>query len=128
MAVDDFIYYEVHGNSNQTDGYGPMEFRHAFETEAKAVEWADSPGGRRECGVQGVGPGDVWEIRIAESATVDMKLPGELRIRRAKVWGYRKDWNDAWGYGYMDLRDKPDEDPEWGEYVRLKAKFGKAGS
>lgn len=39
------------------------------------------------------------------------------------VYGYRKDWADRWGYGWMDLRDAPTNDPEYDEYQRLRRKF-----
>lgn len=39
------------------------------------------------------------------------------------VWGYRKNWEDKYDHGYVDNRDAPVDDPEWPEYLRLKARF-----
>lgn len=122
--MDTLIYYEVQGNRDQTEGKGGMVVKKVFDTEDNAVLWADSPEGRKACGVMGGSPGEVIRVTlIANVVNTTPRFPGELTLDRQKVWGYRKDWLDKWGYGYMDLRDKPDKDPEWPEFVRLKTKF-----
>jgi len=48
---------------------------------------------------------------------------GDWKSDWERVYGYRRDWNGKWGYGWTDLRDAPTDDPEWGEYQRLVEKF-----
>lgn len=120
-----FEYWQVLGNKDQTEGRGGLVVRREFLTEEAAVNWADSPAGRRSCGVMGVGAGEVKRITISRVvASVASPATDACVTTETKVWGYRKaDWLSQWDYGYIDQRDRPDADPDFGEYMRLKAKF-----
>ena len=113
----DFHYYEVLGNQDQTEGKGPMVIKRRCQTEEAAVTWAHSDEGRDECGVMGHGFGEVVFIGL-------QRLDGgSVNVERTKVWGYRQDWKREWNYGYIDNRDAPTNDPDYKDYLRLKAKF-----
>lgn len=113
-----FEYYEVLGNSDQTEGKGAMVARRRYVEEDDAVRWADSKEGHRECGVMGHGPGTVQRV-------VYYRPPnGQILRSVSKVWGYRKaPWKQAWDYGYLDFRDEPSQDPDYQTYMRLKNRF-----
>jgi hypothetical protein len=82
-----------------------------YASEAEAFE-----ANRSVCGVMGhprTFGGDIWSVEL-----------GSYPLKETKVFGHRKDWNGYLGNGWIDLRDKPnEEDPEWVEYLRLRKKF-----
>lgn len=120
-----FELWEVCGNTDQTEGKGVMVTRRRFADEQAAVAWAKSAEGQRECGVMGHGYGEVHHTMIWQSTTAQ----SVLTVTKTKVWGYRRaSWKDRWDYGFLDERDKPDKDPEFDEYMRLKAKFEAKGN
>ncbi len=106
--------YEATQNSDQTEGRGreiPIGY---FDKLEDAVEHVKGKG------VMGVGDGEVNEIEV--HATVS-SLNEFGPVTKTKIYGYRKDPTGKWGYGYVDNRDAPTDDPEFKEYLRLKAKF-----
>lgn len=115
-------------NSDLTEGKGGMVGIGLFDNEAAAV---DAVKGR---GVMGVGDGEVFKITDPkkvfhtkdEWVKAGMPKPGisPQYATSKKVYGYRKDWKGNWGYGWVDNRDAPTNDPEYNEYQRLQRKFG----
>lgn len=118
--TSNYLYYEVEGNSDQTEGRGPMRVVRRYNNEEDAVAWASSKEGRNACGVMGVDPGTVYGVEVLAHETDS----SQIIVNRVKIWGSRKDWKDDWGHGYVDNRDAPTNDPEYDVYLRLKAKFG----
>lgn len=115
-----FTYYEVLGNVDQTEGKGGYIVKRVFAEEQAAVDWAGSREGRHACGVMGHGYGKVTRIDITNTGSPDRALS----IKRTDVWGYRNPtWKSTTDYGYLDMRDAPTSDPEYRDYMRLKAKF-----
>lgn len=110
------IYYEVSQNQDQTEGRGPMIAVSWWSSEKDAVK--DSKGR----GVMGVGDGEVHAVYLEDGFN---DLHGTKRnLTKELVWGYRKDWAGKWGHGYADNRDAPTRDPDYQQYLKLKAKFG----
>jgi len=121
-------WYEAQENSDQIEGKGSMVTFAVFANIEDAVRAVQSRG------VMGVGAGEVTEVEVKPLASYkeweDFKAsdthyrrlaaPG---ISRIKVYGYRKDLTGKWGYGYVDNRDAPTNDPEFADYLRLKKKF-----
>lgn len=110
--MNEFTYYQALKNSDQTEGRGHMVVIGRFSTEEAALEAA------RGQGVMGVGDGEVAKVNY------NVFDDGVVHCIVEKVYGYRQDWNGKWGYGFVDNRDAPTNDPEFQEYLRLKAKFG----
>lgn len=112
---DVFVQYVVRGNSDQTEGRGGHVDREAFVELKDAIECVKS--GR--WGVQGgSGDGEVVERkwRIIDNI--------KWRAEDVKIWGYRKDHDGLYGFGFVDLRDtKALSNPEYVEYLRLKEKY-----
>ncbi len=108
-----FTIYEVHRNTDLTEGKGRMV----------AVSWWSTPEAAAKDavgrGVMGVGDGEVVEVRY--------ELTENRRYIRheKKIYGYRKHPNGKWDHGFLDFRDLY-EDPEWEEYQRLSEKFSGA--
>ena len=115
-------------NSDLTEGRGHQVGIGLFSNEEAAVEACK---GR---GVMGVGDGEVFELlgpekvfdSVEEWMAADKPRPGiDPQYGSAKrVYGYRKDWKGRWGYGWVDNRDAPTNDPEYKQFLRLAAKFG----
>lgn len=101
----------VRENSDKTEGRGTMVDVAVCNTEDEAFEV-----NRNVSGVMGHPrnfAGDIYRIDV-----------GSYPLKQELVFGHRKDWNDKWGQGWVDLRDKPnDDDPEWIEYQRLSKQF-----
>lgn len=109
-----FVQYVVRGNSDTTEGRGGMVDREIFVTLDEAIKCVQS--GRY--GVQGIkGDGEVVERkwRIID----DLKWKAD----DIRLWGYRTDYAGKQGYGWLDHRDAPVNDPDYHEYMRLKTKF-----
>lgn len=109
MSTD--IVYLATRNSDQTEGRGHPLVIGIYTSEDDAVAAVQGQG------VMGVGPGDVYSCHL--NTQVKYLFSGDNR-----VYGYREDWAGRWGYGYVDNRDAPSNDPEYEEYLRLKEKFG----
>jgi hypothetical protein len=103
------IVYDAMKNSDQTEGRGPMRSIALYRNLEDAVARVQNEG------VMGVGTGDVYEVNVLESL--------DEKPVRTQVYGYRKDWRGVWGYGYVDNRDAPIEDPDFQTYLRLREKF-----
>lgn len=115
-----FELWEVLGNKDQTEGKSGYVTKRRFIDEQAAVAWAKSDNGQRECGVMGHGYGKVVHIAYWQSTTAQ----SVLTVTQTDVWGYRKpSWKDKWDHGFFDERDKPDQHPEFAEYMRLKTQF-----
>lgn len=114
-----FSFYEAQQNKDLTEGKGPMIAFALFDNELDAVVAVKGKG------VMGVGDGEVSKItlNICESIDEYQKVVSEFRVVR-KVYGYRKNWQGQWDYGFVDNRDAPTSDPEYSEFLRLQAKFG----
>lgn len=110
MSADRCVWV-VRQNSDLTEGRGPMKDVGIYDSEDEAFE-----ANRSVTGVMGVPShfgGEIWRVSL-----------GTYPVQQVLVFGHRKDWNDKWGYGWTDLRDRPDPaDPEWHEFVRLRKKF-----
>ena len=102
---DQFIYVAME-NSDLTEGRGHLKAIGYFLIEEDAVKAVK---GR---GVQGVGDGAVYRCPV-----------GIIGTSGEQIYGYRKNWNGKWGYGWVDNRDAPTNDPEYAEYQRLREKF-----
>ena len=113
--------YVALGNKDQTEGRGGYEEKRTFLTAEDAVEWAESKDGHNALGVMGYGP--AGEIVAKEYFKDSNQRNKALFVRESKVWGYRKDWQGKFSYGWMDNRDAPTKDPEYQNYLRLKTKF-----
>lgn len=102
--------YVAQQNSDLTEGRGHMKAIGYFLRENRAIRVAL---GR---GVQGNGDGEVvrYELGLTDP---DPKV----------VYGWRKGWNGKWGYGWVDNRDAPENDPEYATYQRLRKKFEEGG-
>lgn len=101
----------VREHSDKTEGRGPMKDVGVFNTEEEAFERCYNTSGvmgnPRHYG------GEIWRVSL-----------GNYPFDQELVFGYRKDWNDNWGQGWINLRDKPkDDDPDYIEYTRLRKKF-----
>lgn len=127
------LIYEAAQNSDMTEGKGAMVGFAYFTSEDEAVLAVK---GR---GVMGVGDGEVFAIRLYDTcAEYDEQTAREKQImrdtgtryieRRKKVYGYRKDLAGQWGSGYVDNRDAPVNDPDFQQYLALKAKFEGPGA
>lgn len=120
--------FEAAANSDSTEGRGIMVAFAYFEHEAEAVLAVQS------AGVMGVGTGDVYAVPLFETEEEHLeyereraevsKRTGKQVEKRRRTYGYRMDWRGQWGYGYIDNRDAPVNDPEYVEFVRLAKKFG----
>ena len=115
------IVYIATYNSDQTEGKGYPIVKAVFRDETDAVASI------MEEGVMGVGTGDVYKALVNEGPILVRGSYSDPETRllhpRNHVWGYRKNWNGKWGYGWIDLRDAPVNDPDYKEYLRLKEKF-----
>lgn len=101
------MLYAVMRNSDLTEGRGHNILVGVYENLDDAVEEV------KKWGVMGVGTGDIYEVKMNSADSYG-----------SRIWGYRKDLADKWGYGFVDNRDAPFNDPEFNEYLRLKKKFG----
>lgn len=112
--------YIAKENSDLTEGRGPMRVVGYYTNENAAVAAVK---GR---GVMGVGDGEVVSVEVLDTYLVDADHPhrDHTQFYEIRVYGYRKNWNGKWDYGYVDLRDAPKNDPEYATYIRLQAKFG----
>lgn len=123
------LYLATH-NSDRTEGKGHAVGFAIFDNEAAAVRAV------RGMGVMGVGDGDVYRLldptqvfsTYDEWVEAGKPSPGinPSYANTERVYGYRKDWRGRWGYGWVDNRDAPVNDPEYKEYKRLQEKFGDA--
>lgn len=111
-AVRSFAYFEAQRNSDQTEGKGHSVVIAAYDNEPDAVQRVKGEG------VMGVGDGDVVAVIVTYHSD------HRVVVKREKTYGYRKDWQGHWNYGYLDNRDAPINDPDYHEYLRLKRKFG----
>jgi hypothetical protein len=106
--------YEVRYNSDLTEGRGPMVSLGWFAELNEALEQTKN----KKYWVMGVSPScEIWELDSRPLATEFGP------IHPVRIWGYRRGVNGRWGYGFLDLRDEPENDPEYEEYLRLKEKF-----
>lgn len=116
------IVYIATFNSDQTEGKGVPIVKAIFSKEEYAVASI------MDEGVMGVGTGDVYAVEVQERPVLvrGSAYSSDTYVFHAKnqVWGYRRNWAGKWGYGWIDLRDAPTDDPEYTEYLRLKEKFG----
>jgi hypothetical protein len=108
--ISKLTYFETQQNSDQTEGRGPMV---TVGTWGRLEDAVNDAQGR---GVMGYGTGDVVQV--------DIKILGDdkVEVTRETVYGYRKGRTGRWGYGYIDLRDEPD-DKDWETYLRLREKY-----
>jgi hypothetical protein len=114
--------YAAKQNSDLTEGKGRDVTIALLSDEEEAVKLVQ---GR---GVMGVGHGSVYKVRIYPTAADVQATLRDVKYGIANgaaqlVWGYRKDLAGHWGYGYVDNRDAPVNDPEYAEYLRLEEKF-----
>ncbi len=107
--------YETTQNSDLTEGRGHQSTVALFATEEAAVLAAH---GR---GVMGVGTGDVNKVPVFADHAEFVRL----KTKTENIYGYRKNKVGIWGYGYIDNRDCPDDDPDYLEFIRLKDKLSK---
>ena len=120
------LYLACH-NSDLTEGRGGQVGFALFDNEEAAVKAV------KGYGVMGVGDGEVYRLGDPEkvfSTVEEWKDAGSPKPgvnpqhgRDTHVYGYRKGWNGKWGYGWVDNRDAPMNDPEYAEFQRLRAKF-----
>lgn len=117
MTEPKFVY-AIKENTDQTEGKGQMVIRDILATEEEAIRAAK---GR---GVMGAGDGEVWRLRVWDTAA-ELKTAFRAGSARAvQIWGSRRTVGGKWGYGYVDGRDDPaKQDAEFAEYARLKKKF-----
>lgn len=106
-------YYITRQNSDLTEGRGPMRDVSFWDNENDA--YLDAKGR----GVMGVGDGEVLKVTVCKIED----NPGEFKFLVELVYGYGKAWDGKWRTTWMDHRDAPENDPEYNEYRRLKAKF-----
>lgn len=95
---------------DKTEGRGGQRDVAVCASEEEAMEV-----NKDVCGVQGVPRnygGDVYKITL-----------GTYPVQTERVWGYRQNGEHRWGHGWVDNRDDPKSDPEWGEFQRLSKKF-----
>lgn len=112
--MTDFTFYEAQRNSDQTEGRGRMI------TFDRFVELGDALEAVKGQGVMGVGDGEVVQITLRAE-------DGRVKMEQVRVYGYRKGWDNKWGYGFTDNRDAPVHDPEYQEFLRLQKKFEVSG-
>lgn len=110
-----FEVYVVRSNRDLTEGRGPMyDYGYYLTEDAAYVGLQGAP----KC----MGVAEASELMkrsfISHSASTDISVVEE------KLYGYRKAPDGSWGYGWTDLRDVPQTDPEYKEYLRLHQKFG----
>lgn len=98
--------YIVRRNSDLTEGKGHSVINGYYLTEEQAL--------KNNKGIDVMGSdGTVHKLVVLDSEYYE-----EL------VWGYRKNRQNEWGYGFVDNRDSPDpNDPEYKQYLELKEKF-----
>lgn len=113
------IVYLATYNSDQTEGKGYPMLKGIFRNEEDAVASI------MDEGVMGVGTGDVYSAEVLEKPVLNRAYGPDRTVFHPQncVWGYHKRWNGKWGYGWIDNRDAPSNDPEYAEYLRLKEKF-----
>lgn len=110
-----FEIYVVKTNRDLTEGRGPMDDRGFYLTEEAAYEGLlQAP--------KAMGVAECSEIE-RRTFISNPDAPG-LFLVKEKIYGYRNRPNGTWGYGWVDHRDEPTEDPEYKEYLRLQDKFG----
>lgn len=111
------IVYEARRNADQNEGRGPMVTFALFDNEKQAVRAVKGQG------VMGVGDGEVLMTTVY--STVQEMVANEKMSFSELVYGYRKDPFGKWGYGYADNREFAalEKDPEYQQYLKLKAKF-----
>lgn len=120
--VEPVYVYAAKQNSDLTEGRGAMVTIALLSDEQEAVKLVQ---GR---GVMGVGPGEVYKVLVYPTAADVTAVLRDVKYGLAykgeeKVYGYRRDLAGHWGYGYVDNRDAPTNDPEYAEYLRLEEKF-----
>lgn len=118
MADVLFEAYLVKQISDRTEGKGQMKIIATYSSESAAKAKLNTIGG-----VMGSDSGkEIWKI-------IYCRVPDSKRLAVAErlVWGYRKLPDGSWDYGWVDLRDIPENDPEYQEYLRLTKKFQKSG-
>ena len=93
-AEENFQYFEVLQNSDQTEGRGPMKAVGQFKELKDAVEDAK---GR---GVMGIGDGEVEEVNVY------FKEDGRVIIERFKVYGFMRLPEGGYGSGYLSEFEK----------------------
>lgn len=118
-------FYVAACNSDLTEGRGHTVAMGFYEWEEDAVAAV------KGMGVMGVGDGEVYRFTYSERVNsrpgVDRSKKTDLFSRDTLVYGYHKSRiTGDWRRGYVDGRDLPQTDPEFTEFLRLKAKFDPA--
>ena len=118
--------YAATHNSDQTEGRGHTVVRAYFANYDEAVK-----------AVKGIGPmgcsdGEVYFVEILPQVfdtfedfrNADRRrYNDEMKLSRENlVYGYHQNWQGKWVHGPVE--DAPVNDPDFKEYMRLKAKFG----
>ena len=101
--------FMVKRNSDLTEGRGPKIAVGLFSSEENAHRYVTS----NDSPYMGF---EIWREGVSQTSN--------LHELREKIWGYRKDTAGRWANGWLDLRDEPENDPEYQEFLRLKEKFG----
>lgn len=111
------VLYDAMVNADSTEGRGPMRSVGLFTDEMDAFRAIKGKG------PMGCSNGDIWRVTIVRTADEAKKLGGTSK--REQIYGYGRDWDGKWREHWFDGRDKPDQDPEFSDYLRLKRKFEK---
>jgi hypothetical protein len=110
--------YVIKGNTDQTEGRGATVDRKYYYDLEEAARIITSGQGKKWWGVMGVGDVDLY-VRVFKADG-----HGGYDVSEQKLYGYRKDWQGKWNYGWLDNRDAPVNDPDYAEWLRLNKKFG----
>lgn len=110
--------YVIQGNTDQTEGRGQQVDREIYTSLEVASKRVVSAEAKRKWGVMGVTELDLFVRNLIEHDDHSVEVVQE------KLYGYRKDWQGKWNYGWMDNRDAPVNDPDYAEWLRLNKKFG----
>lgn len=119
------VYAATH-NSDQTEGRGHTVVRAYFTNYDEAVKAVKGQG------VMGYGDGEVYYVELLPQvydtfeeykANLPKKANKEMGFNKdTLVYGYHQNWQGKWVHGPVE--DAPVNDPDFKEYMRLKAKFG----
>jgi hypothetical protein len=115
----DYIVYEIRGESDLTEGHGGPVTRAILTTIDAALERVADPEFCLNYGFYGQGGFEINKVTYASDEA------GDVTQTSTKIWGSRLGPDGKYRNGFIDLRDEPDNDPEYTEYVRLANKFGK---